>query len=346
MDFLAKNRSKIILSFLFGLAVVAALAILGDFNQMVKVLTNFQWALIVPILLLTLANYVLRFLKWHYYLKVVKNGAERIKPGDSAVVFVGGMSMAMTPGKVGEFLKSYLIFRLNRTPMTVTAPIVVAERFSDGLAMLILASLGVFFFDNPVLRLVLLGIFFGAIVIFITVQWRWLALKIIDLLGKIPFLSTRMSHLHNLYESSYRLFSPKSTTLAVGLGVVGWSCECIAFFLVMLGLGFSPSLLLLVQCTFILAASTLIGSISLLPGGLGAADASIGGLLLVAVQGITKETASAATLLIRFCTLWFGVSLGLLTLFIFRKHFEGDTSPEGLPASPVAEASTKVKTPQ
>jgi uncharacterized membrane protein YbhN (UPF0104 family) len=60
----------------------------------------------------------------------------------------------------------------------------------------------------------------------------------------------------------------------------------------------------------------------MLPGGLGAADTTIGGLLLVSVKGISNATASAATLLIRFCTLWFGVSIGLLTLFLFRKRFE------------------------
>lgn len=322
MQFLAKIRGKIILSFIFGLAVMAALAIVGDFSQMLKVLSNFQWWLVIPILLLTLGNYLLRFLKWHYYLKVVGNGAEKISRSDSAIVFVGGMSMAMTPGKIGEFLKSYLLNQLNGTPMMVTAPIVVAERVSDGLALLILASLGVFFFENTVLRLVLLAILLAAVCLLVAIQWRGLALGLIDLLGKIPFLTSRASHLHSFYESSYRLFRPRSTLLAVGLGLLGWSGECLAFFLVLLGLGFPPSLLLLVQCTFILAASTLIGSVSMLPGGLGAADSSIGGLLLVAVQGITSATASAATLLIRFCTLWFGVSLGLLTLFIFRKRFD------------------------
>ncbi|HEX2909339.1 MAG TPA: lysylphosphatidylglycerol synthase transmembrane domain-containing protein [Chloroflexia bacterium] len=326
MEFLVKIRSKIILSIIFGLAVMAALAILGDFNKMVTVLSNFEWLLVVPILLLTLVNYVLRFVKWHYYLKVVGNGAEKIKANDSAVIFISGLSMAMTPGKVGEFLKSYLVNQLNGTPMMITAPIVVAERFSDGLAMLVLASFGIFFVSD-ILKLVLLAILLAAIVLFIVVQWRALALRLMAMLGKIPFLASRMSHLHNFYESSYRLFSPRSTILAVGLGLLGWSCECLAFFLVMLGLGFPPSWLLLVQCTFILAISTLIGSVSMLPGGLGAADSSIGGLLLVSVQGITSAAASAATLLIRFCTLWFGVTLGLLTLFLFRKRFDKPGTP-------------------
>ncbi len=66
----------------------------------------------------------------------------------------------------------------------------------------------------------------------------------------------------------------------------------------------------------------LNGSYELEEAGLGAADSSIGGLLLVSINGINSATASAATLLIRFCTLWFGVTLGIITLFVFRKRFE------------------------
>lgn len=323
MELLIKNRSKIVFSFLFGLVVVAALAILGDFNKMLKVLTNFNWFLLIPILLLTMVNYVLRFGKWHYYLKVVGHGAEQVKVSDSAIIFVGGMSMAMTPGKVGELLKAVLVKSLNDdTPIMVTAPIIIAERVSDGIAMLILASSGFLFFDEPVIRLTLLLILCGAIALFVVIQWRTLALRIIGWGSKIGFLKPRMQHLYNFYESSYRLFSPKSAFLAVCLGILGWSCECTAFFLVMLGLGFDGSLELLVKCTFILAASTLIGSVSLLPGGLGAADGSIDGLLHVAISSISNATASAATLLIRFSTLWFGVTLGLLTLIIFHRRFE------------------------
>lgn len=331
MEIFAKHRSKIVLSLLFGLAVVATGLILGDFNKMVAVLRDFQWWLVGPILLLVLCNYGVRFIKWHYYLKVVGNGAEKIGATDSAIVFISGMSMAVTPGKLGEFLKSYLVNQLNGTPMMVTAPIIVAERVSDGVSMLLLASLGVFFFENTLLRLSLLIIFLISVALFVVIQWRSLALKVMDGLGKIPFLSSRISHLHRFYESSYRLFSPRSTMLGVVLGLLGWSCECVAFFLVMVGLGFEGSALLLVQCTFILATATLVGSFSMLPGGLGAAESSIGGLLLLVVKGMTGATASAGTLLIRFCTLWFGFALGFLTLFIFRKRFDRTASTEAVP---------------
>lgn len=350
MELVRKNRSKIIFSFIFGLIVVAALAILGDFRKMLEVLTSFNWFLLIPILLLTLTNYVLRFLKWHYYLKVVGHGAEKTPAFDSGVIFISGLSMAMTPGKVGELLKPFMVRQVTGTPVTVTAPIIVAERVSDGIAMLILASTGIAFFEQPLLRLTLLVILLGAIALLVVIQWRSLALRLISLGSRVAFLRPRLQYLHNLYESSYRLFSPKSCLIAVGLGILGWACECTAFFLVMLGLGFAPSLETLIKCTFILASSTLIGSVSLLPGGLGAAEGSIDGLLHVAFSTISGATSSAATLLIRFSTLWFGVTLGLLTLLIFHRRFEKaapllEVTPE-IAVAPSNSTFTSVKTKQ
>ena len=56
-----------------------------------------------------------------------------------------------------------------------------------------------------------------------------------------------------------------------------------------------------------------MGSASLLPGGIGAAEGTVAAVLdLVARQ--PRDVAAAATLLIRVCTLWFGVALGAAAL--------------------------------
>jgi uncharacterized protein (TIRG00374 family) len=69
---------------------------------------------------------------------------------------------------------------------------------------------------------------------------------------------------------------------------------------------------------FVLAFSTVVGAVSALPGGLGAADASIAGMLVL-LLGLSAGTAAAATLLIRFATLWFAVIIGLVVWFFARK---------------------------
>jgi uncharacterized membrane protein YbhN (UPF0104 family) len=60
----------------------------------------------------------------------------------------------------------------------------------------------------------------------------------------------------------------------------------------------------------------------MLPGGLGAAEASIAGLLLLLVHDprMTPELAAEATLLVRFAMLWFGVQLGLIGLITVERH--------------------------
>src|SRR5213082_2141728 len=82
-----------------------------------------------------------------------------------------------------------------------------------------------------------------------------------------------------------------------------------------LGLGFGPDVF--IKATFILAVSSLVGSASGLPGGLGTADGSMLGLTRLLLTS-SATIGGAATLLIRLCTLWFGLGLGVIALLIFR----------------------------
>jgi uncharacterized protein (TIRG00374 family) len=107
--------------------------------------------------------------------------------------------------------------------------------------------------------------------------------------------------------------------LAVGLGVVSWAGECVGFFLILHGLGEPASRLLLWQATFMLASGTIIGAVSGLPGGLGAAEFTIAGMTtLFGLGGGDPGFAGTAALLVRIFTLWFAAILGLVTAFVFR----------------------------
>jgi len=88
-------------------------------------------------------------------------------------------------------------------------------------------------------------------------------------------------------------------------------------YLVLIGLGVEASTNTFFMAVFILSFSTVVGAVSALPGGIGAAEASITGMLALLV-GLSAGTSATATLLIRFATLWFGVGLGLV-LWVFSK---------------------------
>jgi uncharacterized protein (TIRG00374 family) len=106
------------------------------------------------------------------------------------------------------------------------------------------------------------------------------------------------------------------------LSVLAWAAECVAFYLVLIGLGVPSSWHLLLVATFSMATSTLIGAASMLPGGLGTADASVAGMVLLLLPGddMTRGVAAAAALIIRFATLWFGLLLGLAALALLHGH--------------------------
>ncbi|MBI1800266.1 MAG: flippase-like domain-containing protein [Chloroflexi bacterium] len=310
-------KRKLIVSFIFGLVVLAVLAFLADLPQTLAALDSFQWGYLPLVLGLSLFNYSLRFIKWQWYLRLI--GVD-IPWGRSQSIFASSMSMVMTPAKLGEFVKSYMLRVTDGVPMARSAPIILAERMTDGMAMIFLSVAGLSFYQAawPLLAVLLAGMVGGVLV----VQSRALSLRLITLGERLPVLS-RFSHsLHDLYTSSYQLFRWRNLLLAILIGIVSWSGECVAMYLVLIGLGVPGSLTLLLQITFIFCFSTLIGAVSALPGGLGASEASLGGLLVLLV-GLPKDLSVLATLLIRLCTLWFGVTLGLVALFVFRKRFFG-----------------------
>ena len=91
------------------------------------------------------------------------------------------------------------------------------------------------------------------------------------------------------------------------LGIVGWSLEGAAFWLLLhwMGAGVSPA-----AAIAIFLVAILSGTLSGLPGGLGGTEATAVALLLL--QGVAPDTAILATAIIRVTTLWFAVAIGFI----------------------------------
>lgn len=311
-----RMRPRILLSVGFALLVLMGLTLFADSRKLMSALGGFHWPLLAPILLLTSFNYVFRFVKWQYYLRRV--GITGLPVGLSARIFFANFTMAMTPGKVGEVFKSLLLREAVGTPIAVSAPMILVERLTDGIAMLLLASAGlvVFRYGVPVFATIaVLGL-----LNLLLLQQRRLIRRVIDAGERIRFLAGFTHHLHTFYDSTYALLRPAPLLFATATGLLSWLGECVAFFLVLVGLGFAGTPRLFLTAMFVLAAATLLGSVSLLPGGLGAAEIGMTAMLLALMTGplMTHDVAVAATLLIRFCTLWFGVALGLIALTTVR----------------------------
>jgi uncharacterized protein (TIRG00374 family) len=308
----------IVLLAALAIAVAALVVAWGDAPAVLSALGRFPPLLIVPVVLLTVWNYTLRWLRWNYYLRVLSvHGVSQV---ESALVFFSGFAMGLTPGKSGEVTKSYWLREIvgpDRAPLARTAPIVFAERLVDGIAMLLLASSGLISFQFGALAL--LGVAALACLAVGLIQARSLVHAALTFLERKPRTTRLAQVMKTLYNSARELLTWPRLALAVGIGIVSWAGECLALYVILLGLGAKPSLELLNQATFALAAGSLVGSASLLPGGIGAAEGTVAAVLDL-VAGQPRDIAAAATLLIRVCTLWFGVALGAVSLLALARR--------------------------
>jgi glycosyltransferase 2 family protein len=319
---------RMIPGLIFGFLVLIGLALMGDLRQVSERMLTFRWEFYPLVLGFTLLNYALRFVKWHYYLGQI--GAGGLPWSESLRLFIAGFPLAVTPGKVGEALKAVWVKQATGLAVGKGISVVLAERISDGLAVLILSTLGVIAFPRywPAFLIILLF----TIGLIILSQIRPVALKLLAFGQHLPLISRFAKGMGEFYEGSYVLFRPVPTFFAVGLGTISWLGEGIGFYLILIGLGLPPGEHLFSNAVFVMAFSTVIGAASALPGGLGAAEASIAGMLAF-ILGIEASNATTATLLIRLATLWFGVILGLLTWVLSKKLFaiggENGTQVEG-----------------
>lgn len=311
---LDKLRGRLLISLLLGVAVFVGLSAYADFSAVIDGLGSFRWGYLPIVLGLVSVNYALRFLKWQFYLRVI--GVEGLETRQSALIYFAGLGMVVTPGKVGEWLKCYLLRELHGTPMSRSAPIVIAERLTDSLGLVILGAAGLIVFRDawPAFVVIIAG---GALM-FGVIRQQPLAYWLLRRLQGLPVASRFARQAEEFYGSSYALLSPLALGSMTLLSVVSWGFEVLGFYVVLLGLGVEGGADLLLKASFIMPAATLASALLLTPGGLGVAEGGITGLSQVLLD-LPKSEAAVGALAIRFCTLWFGVIVGLIALpFVSR----------------------------
>ena len=310
--------SRLLQRTLYGLALgillYAGAMIWLDVEPVQASLDGYPWGLFAVALGLSSVNYLLRFAKWELALGWLRarDEAPGLTRARSLVIYLAGLSMSVTPGKVGEVLRSGLLKASDGVPVTRTAPIVVADRLSDLVALVILSALGVSQFQEylPVVLVTLALVIAGVIVL----GTPRLARGLLALLARLPGLARLSARAEALVDSSAALLRLRPLLILSLISVLGWGLECVGYWLIVRGLvGAEASLGL---CTFLWSTTTLIGALSFLPGGLGATEGSLAVLVARLANGVSQAAALATTLLIRACTLWYGELVGGLALAV------------------------------
>jgi len=309
------------IGFALGILLYVAASVWFGVDELEGALAAFDWRMLAAALGLSSVNYLLRFWKWELclgWLDVRGHGREDapgLSRSRSLQIYLAGLTMSVTPGKVGEVLRSLLLQASDRVPFARTAPIVVADRLTDLVALVVLSLVGITDYAEylpwvlATLGLVVIGV--------IVLGTPRLSHALLGLLAKIPLIGRPFLKAGAMVDSAARLVALGPLLVLSVISVAGWSMECVGYWLILHGFaGVDASLAL---CTFLWATTTLIGALSFLPGGLGATEASLGVLVGRLAVGVTQPIALASTLLIRGATLWWGEVVGAAALGLFMR---------------------------
>jgi uncharacterized protein (TIRG00374 family) len=290
----------VIWTVLSAVIVFILLSLISDLDSLKTALIDFPLGLLVPIGLLSLGNYFLRYVKWHWYLKLL---GYRINRYPNFLIFLSGFALTVTPGKVGEFIKTYIVKERFKVPYTASTAVLLMERFTDVAAIVLLSCLGLFlrFLHWWIALISILSLFAFLMLLRNRVFAGW----VIDQTARFRLLKRFSEHLRTFYDEGWILLEMGVFIQSLILSLAAWFLEGLGYALVAWGLGSGISLM---EGVFIYSVALLGGALTLFVGGLGATEGGMVGLGVV--FGMSRSTSTASTIIIRVMTLWFAVLIG------------------------------------
>lgn len=287
------------------------MALISDIKAVGRQFISLPFGILSLVTFFSLADYSVRFLRWQILLKPF---AFELNRNFSLITFISGLSLSATPGNLGEAVKALIMEKRSNIPLSVSFPIVFAERLTDGLGILLLALIGAIQFKYGWSALLLILSFF--LVVLFLIKRKRTIFALIHFLGKRP----RWAKLGESFESFYRAvlmaFDGKVLLVCILLSSFCALLQTTSFYYLLWSM--TPNVTFL-GAMFILNSTYLVGGISMSPGGIGVVE---GGLMaLLAAMEVPLDQAATATIVSRFFNLWLGVFVGMFVLRWVISHW-------------------------
>lgn len=320
-----KYRNRILAGFAIVFIIYIGLLLFTNTQELFTQLLNYPWLLLVPVILLKFSAWFLRFWRWQYYLHVI-DAADKISLFDSAILFVSGFAMAVSPGKIAEVLKAVILKVKTGVPIPRSAPVVFAERVVDGVAVLIMSVTAYLLAgDNINLGNYRYLILLSAVLLtvgLVSVQIRPLAYFFLNIIARLPLIRRAHRALVDFYESSREILQIRHVVPPTLLGMVAHATDALGFCIILHGFGLEITWVLYLQAVFITGLTAAIGALSGVPNGAGITEVSSSGMVLAIIAPqhplITPTIALTVALIDGFFHKWFRVLVGTLLAIIFR----------------------------
>ena len=302
-EFLGK---KYLIIIFVAVAIYSSFLFFSDYTIVYDKIENFQITLLPLILLIVFSSWLLLFIRWCILLK---KHQIKIPFKTNFLIFFAGFTLAISPAKSGELIKSVLLKNKCGIAATKTIPIVFLERFYDIIGTAAVAIIGITFLglELGIVLAIVPIIIFAIFYLFYSKRSFNFSLKILNRVKLLQKFSSNIEESHKIIRHSSDL---KTIFSCSGLTIIFRVIEAIGILLVLQALGINFIEFFNLLCMY--SASVILGSVSMSPGGLGVTEGSFAGLLTL--YELELQTTLAVAVIVRFFTMWFAIVVGFISL--------------------------------
>jgi len=304
-NFFGKNFFIILI---IAIGIYSIFLIYSDFNTVINNSLTFNFIFIPLILLTIFSSWMFLFVRW---IVLLKTSNIEIPFKDNLLIYLAGFTFSISPAKSGELIKSIFLKNKFNIDKSTSIPIIFLERFYDVLALIVLILFGLSFLGFEFLPIVILCVGILISILFLIYSKSKFD-YFVRFASKFKFLQKLIIPLESSHEIIRKSITPKTFLISTSLTIFYRLIEALSVYLVFLGFGID--LISYFELTYMYSASIILGSMSMIPGGLGITEGSLASL--ISSQGIDFSTALVLVIIIRFFTLWFAVITGFIALKI------------------------------
>ena len=285
-------------------AIYAVLVAASDAQKVAANLLSADASLYLAFALLWSAAVLVRAARWHAFMRMIGAGTGF---GRSALYFLSGFSMLLSPGRVGELVRAPLIKRDCGVPVSRTAAAVFVERFYDALASASAIAVALAFADVP--KAVLIAPLAVAAALVVLVLNGKLLARLLERARRLRWAGRLVPDPQESLGTVRVLLGSRGIAAAAPLSGAVVLFEAVAFYALASSLGLDLDF---AASSAAFHASSFIGALSMVPAGLGVFEGGLSGLLLL--QGVPEDEGFAASVLLRVVATGLFTAVGLACL--------------------------------
>jgi len=303
------SKSNIYSAFVISFAVFVIYGLVSKliYGDKILSLLYLLWKNIFIGIIIISISYIFRYLRWRFLMSNIG-----FKPPIFKDIFnwLASFAFTATPGKLGELIRINFLYSDFKIPRSLTFSLIVIEKISDLLSVFILLIFNIG--SYPILSSKLnlnYFLFIGALLIgFIIFFRRYISFKFVKKIIPIYIYEKSISAFYSIK----LLLKLDIIVISLLLGIFAWFIECFSLFILVSGV--KDFYLSVSESIFTHASSTLLGVISMIPGGIGASELTSSNILTY--FGISLDSAIVLSFILRLITIWYATMIGFLFLFI------------------------------